>query len=1024
MKKIFDILFSMKLTAVLFLLIAFASGAATFIENDFGTQGAKALIYNALWFEILIALSAVNLIGNIFRYKMYKKEKLSLFAFHISIIFIIAGAALTRYAGYEGMMHIRNGDTTNTITSSDTFVQAKVYQDGKAYEASKQVMLSALTNNDFTLAIPTPKGEVTVKYADFFQNAAEIVKPSDDGLPFISLLASISGGQPEKIDIFYGSHADIAGLAIYFGPQHIEHDLGLVIDVENGKLTTKAPHEMKWLSMKDNSTGGLAKDSAFSIEKTYLYGIGNITLALQDFIPKASKEIIGVKEKTGISALASSVSFNNETKNLTVYGSSSMLGDEKIAAFGDTKIELSYGAKNIELPFSIKLDKFVLDRYPGSMSPSSYESFVTVIDEKNGVKMPFHIYMNNILVYGGYRFYQSSYDQDEQGTVLSVSSDPGLIPTYIGYFLMIVGLIWIIFAKEGRFRKIAASINNARTAAALTTVALLFTTAPLAASDINKEHANGFSNLLVQDVQGRIKPIDTLSMEIINKLYRGYTIDGNNANQAVLGMIAFPQEWQTKKMIKVSHPEINRLLGVAESDKYVSFADFFVNTQQGITYKLSSQAETANRKKALDRDKFDKELIKADEKANIAYMVFNADVFKIFPQMNSNETRWFTPAEAIQGFDAQNSQIVRNLIVNYVQSVQKASQNGDWQSANAALDEIKKYQSEHGANVIPSQSIINAEILFNKFNIFERLAPFYLIIGFVLMIMLFASILRNKPPIKNLANGLFYLLAVGFLVHTFGLGLRWYVAGHAPWSNGYESLIYISWATILAGLLFYKKSFMTLAATSVLSGLTLFVAHLSWMDPQITNLVPVLKSYWLTIHVSVISASYGFLALSSLLGFITMILFILRNKEKANIDYSITELTKVNELSIMIGLAMLSIGNLLGAIWANESWGRYWSWDAKETWTLVSILIYAFIVHTRFIPKLKTAYFNALLTTIAFSTIIMTYFGVNYYLSGLHSYAAGDPIPVPDFVYYTIAIVAIVAITASRKRDSAIPLEK
>ena len=196
------------------------------------------------------------------------------------------------------------------------------------------------------------------------------------------------------------------------------------------------------------------------------------------------------------------------------------------------------------------------------------------------------------------------------------------------------------------------------------------------------------------------------------------------------------------------------------------------------------------------------------------------------------------------------------------------------------------------------------------------------------------------------------------------------------------------------------------------------------MDPQITNLVPVLKSYWLTIHVSINSGSYGFLALAALLGFISLTLFILRNPKRPQIDHAIEELTKVAEMSIIVGLAMLTIGNMLGSVWANESWGRYWSWDAKETWTLVSILIYATIIHLRLIPKMPSTYLFALLSTISFATIIMTYFGVNFYLSGLHSYAAGDPVPIPDFVYYTIVIVTVIALLAMRKRDRVIPLQK
>ena len=264
---------------------------------------------------------------------------------------------------------------------------------------------------------------------------------------------------------------------------------------------------------------------------------------------------------------------------------------------------------------------------------------------------------------------------------------------------------------------------------------------------------------------------------------------------------------------------------------------------------------------------------------------------------------------------------------------------------------------------------------------------------------------------------------VAFLIHTAGLGLRWYISTHAPWSDGYESMIYIAWAIALAGIFFSRQSVVSLALTSILTGVTLFVAHLSWMDPQITNLVPVLKSYWLNIHVSVITASYGFLGLCSLLGFFTLILFILRNKTKTKrneeIDRNIVEATRINEMAMILGLSLLTVGNFLGGVWANESWGRYWGWDPKETWALVSILFYAAVVHFRFIPKLNTPFAFAVASTVTFASIIMTYFGVNFYLSGMHSYASGDPIPVPTFVYYTVAIVVAVIAIAYPKRDIA-----
>ena len=249
-----------------------------------------------------------------------------------------------------------------------------------------------------------------------------------------------------------------------------------------------------------------------------------------------------------------------------------------------------------------------------------------------------------------------------------------------------------------------------------------------------------------------------------------------------------------------------------------------------------------------------------------------------------------------------------------------------------------------------------------------------------------------------------------FIAHTLGLIARWYISGHAPWGDAYESMIYVAWATMGIGLLFIKKSDLTLASTSFVTSMILMIAHWNWMDPSIANLVPVLNSYWLMIHVSVIVGSYGPFALSMILGFVSLLLivFITRtNKEK--IKNQLSELTMINELSVTVGLIMLTIGNFLGGMWANESWGRYWGWDPKETWALISILVYAFILHMRLIPKLRGKWLFNLMTILAFASIVMTYFGVNFYLVGLHSYASGDKVITPNFVYWSLFIVFVLA---------------
>ena len=276
-----------------------------------------------------------------------------------------------------------------------------------------------------------------------------------------------------------------------------------------------------------------------------------------------------------------------------------------------------------------------------------------------------------------------------------------------------------------------------------------------------------------------------------------------------------------------------------------------------------------------------------------------------------------------------------------------------------------------------------------------------------MLIALITMVIRGRKETSLVVKILGWLLFAGFLFHTFGLGLRWYIAGHSPMSNGYESMIFISWVTLLAGFIFSRKSAFALSATAVLASMTLMVAHLSFMDPEITNLVPVLKSYWLTLHVSVITGSYGFLGLGAILGLIIMMLLLFSNSgNRERISATIDELTVINYKTLTLGLYFLTIGTFLGAVWANESWGRYWGWDPKETWSLITIIIYSIVIHSRNIPGMKDIFTFNLLSLFAFSSVLMTYFGVNYYLSGMHSYAAGDPVPVPTFVYVAVILLA------------------
>jgi len=329
------------------------------------------------------------------------------------------------------------------------------------------------------------------------------------------------------------------------------------------------------------------------------------------------------------------------------------------------------------------------------------------------------------------------------------------------------------------------------------------------------------------------------------------------------------------------------------------------------------------------------------------------------------------------------------------------------------LDSMHKYQRKFGDTVIPSEREIKLELFYNKYDIFKGLFWKYMLASLIMFIVVIIQIFNSNKLVKLLIKLSAFVIALLFVYQTVGLGIRWYISGHAPWSNGYESMIYVSWATMLFGLILGKKSALTLAATTFVTSMLLMVAHWNWMDPSIGNLVPVLDSYWLMVHVAIIVASYGPFTISMILGMIALILYAVtteNNKEKLKL--AINEITTISEMSLIIGLVLLVIGNFLGGIWANESWGRYWGWDPKETWALVSIMVYSFVLHMRLIPGLKSKYTFNMVTVFAFTTILMTYLGVNHLLSGLHSYAQGESAEIPNQIWGWLGISVIISLLA------------
>ncbi|HHS6911249.1 TPA: cytochrome c biogenesis protein CcsA [Campylobacter jejuni] len=1076
MKNIIKSIGDLRVSVVLFLLFALFCALATFIESAYGTPTAWAMVYDTFWFEYIQLLLGINLLCGMFRYKMFGLKKLPLMIFHISFLFILVGSAMTRYAGFEGILPIREHTQNSLIESSKTSLRISAIKDGERYSAVNDRYIGNLPfANSFKLKLNLGDDQAELKYKDLILNAHYTYKENNNSDPLLVLMLSQKGSQGVDVKFEKGEVKNIEGVNFAFMDDNVKAPF-VKID-EN--LTLSSSENLHFLSMLDGQNLDLKIGEKANAKERRLYEIHDISFVVKAASLHAQEALEGSNrpqdesfwlwfksawlevgrtmlistfgepqnwknslllhfkdfalsnenknlELTGSNALKLELSYKNESKEFYIFEYNKPIMIE----LAGQKFFISWALSYEQLPFDIYLRDFVLDRYPGSMSPASYASEITV--KNNNENFDYRIFMNNVLDYNGYRFYQSSYDQDEKGTVLSVNKDPGKIPTYMGYFLLCLGMFMNFLNPHSRFRTLARLINKdtlKHTSVIIFILLLSFGSEKTFAQDLNStlpmvntNHAKALAALIVQkSADGRMVPFDTLSREILEKIHQSDSYKGQNSNAVMLSMLVDVDKWQMEPFILMPQNQAVRdaIANILEipSAKYISYKDFFDENNR---YKLQKYVENANRKNPNARGVFDKEIIKLDERANVVNLVFSGELFKFIPVQNNPNNVWLAPFSAVTTLKGDEGHIVLALIQNYFSAVENAFKDGNWTRADEGLKFIKEYQEKIGYKVMPSKTKVEMEIFSNKAEIFVKLAPVYLIAGFLLLILVFSKMVIPNLKISFIFKVVYVLNVLAFVIHTVGLGLRAYLSGHAPWSNGYESMVYIAWALSLSGIFFSRKSPIALSLTSILSGVVLMVAHLSEMNPQITNLVPVLNSYWLSIHVSVITASYGFLGLCALLGIFTLFLMCFLKKDgkyNLNILRNITEATRINEMAMIFGLCLLTVGNFLGAIWANESWGRYWSWDSKETWALVSILVYAAILHLRMIPKYCNQFVFALWSMFAYWVIIMTYFGVNYFLTGLHSYAAGEAAQIPNYVYWGFALMVVLALFARRKRN-------
>jgi cytochrome c-type biogenesis protein CcsB len=667
--------------------------------------------------------------------------------------------------------------------------------------------------------------------------------------------------------------------------------------------------------------------------------------------------------------------------------------------------------KTYQLPFSIVLDTFEIITYPGTQTPADYQCQVSLYGIKNSPVRK-TISMNKILRINGIRLCQSSFDEDNQGVTLTVNIDPyGITVTYLGYILLILSSAAVLLRRNGRFRQLLKHPLLKQMTVILTL--FILTGSKLAAREqsingdslvIAEKHAKSIEKLWAMH-NNRICPIQTLANDFTIKITGQKHFEGFSSVQFLFGWYVFPDKWQLIPMIQIKNPEIISLLNISK-DK-AAFVDFF--TIDG-KYKLQPFLTIQNPKEKTDPLK--KEVLELNEKISLIIMMQSGALLRIFPYDDKSGTHWFSPADSLPvDVPYNNSLVIHNLLPSYFHLIRRNQS----QEALKIIDLIANYQNSVNQNFLPPKSKKYAELLYNKLNIIPILFIINLLTGIIGLVYLIFSIVMDRR-VNRVHIFLKIVSIISFIALTVVMFLVSYISGHFPLSNGFETILLLAWIFLLLGLLSASKLFVLRIASILLSGICLLVANLGMMDPQITTLVPVLQSIWLNIHVSAMMLAYALAGFIAFLGVMSLTIILFTNtsnriRSKSHLD----KLTLLIRILLYPCVFLMGIGILLGAVWANESWGRYWAWDPKETWALITFIVYASFVHDKTLNFLRKQYIICVIAFLSIFLVIMTYFGVNYFLGGMHSYTGHTEIKNFWLIIFMILVIIMLIIGSYQK---------
>ena len=628
------------------------------------------------------------------------------------------------------------------------------------------------------------------------------------------------------------------------------------------------------------------------------------------------------------------------------------------------------------LPFHITLDDFHIGYYPGTTAPMDYISDVTVTD--GNIRQKGTVSMNHVYKYRHYRFYQSAYDPDSKGSILSVSYDPyGIGITYAGYALLGWSLILYFLVPHSRFRSLLhhplLQKGSLTCLLALGSLNLQAVSGPTGVTPqtVPLEVAETFGDLYVY-YNDRICPLQTLARDFTTKLYGKPGYKGLTAEQVLLGWLFNYDRWKTEPLIRIKGEAAN-VLGI--KGKYASLTDFVDGRGLKLEQPLQ-QEQRLNTRRSLEE---------ANEKFNLISMAATGSLFRIYPsrEKGNRQPVWYSindklPADISSGkwlFIRRSMDLTAEEIAH-----------GRYGKAVEIIRKIKEYQQNEAVGILPSDTRFKAEKFYNRLNHTDVAAIICTIIGILSFIWTGRRMSRHSctsASDRTLRNILLTLLAAICLYLCLTIGLRGYVSGHIPLSNGYETMQFMALFSVIITFIFQHKFRLLLSFGYLICGLSLLVSMFGESNPPVTHLMPVLQSPLLSIHVMFILISYSLLAFMMMNGVMAEILHHARPSDYITVE----RLCLVSRLLVYPAVACLTAGIFIGAVWANVSWGRYWGWDPKEVWALITLLVYAAALHTDSLSAFRQPMFFHRFTILAFLCVLITYFGVNFFMGGMHSYA-------------------------------------